>query len=47
MSAEVDESRLQTPIVHIITTGGTIASRIDLGTGIGRRGKPLKHCQSD
>jgi transcriptional regulator of acetoin/glycerol metabolism len=23
MSAEVDESRLRTPIVHIITTGGT------------------------
>ena len=47
MSAEADESRLRTPIVHIITTGETIASRIDPATGTGRRGKPLKHCQSD
>jgi L-asparaginase len=33
MSVEVDKSGLRTPIVHIITTGGTIASRIDLATG--------------
>jgi L-asparaginase len=31
--AEIDEPRLRTPIVHIITTGGTIASRVDPATG--------------
>ncbi|MGA8567891.1 MAG: asparaginase domain-containing protein, partial [Candidatus Binataceae bacterium] len=30
---EVDKPRLQRPTVHIITTGGTIASRIDPATG--------------
>jgi L-asparaginase/Glu-tRNA(Gln) amidotransferase subunit D len=32
--AELDEPRLRKPIVHIVTTGGTIASRIDPATGI-------------
>jgi len=31
--AEVDKPRLRKPIVHIVTTGGTIASRIDPATG--------------
>lgn len=31
--AELDEPQLRKPIVHIVTTGGTIASRIDPATG--------------
>jgi len=40
--AEVDGPRLGKPVVHIITTGGTIASRIDPATGTAF---PVMHAQ--